>query len=77
MSELARAGVGTPSERVPRKLNLSPKRRAQLKIQGKYMATIRQLGPRQKAEVRGVLQRRGMPAAVTRALALMKKEKAA
>lgn len=60
-----------------RRLRLSPKRRAQLKVQGKYMATIRQLGPRQKAEVRIVLQRQGMPAAVARAEMLIKRAKAA
>ncbi len=60
-----------------RKLNLSPKRLAQLKVQGKYMATIRQLGPKHKAEVRGVLQRSGMPAALARAQRLMSRIEAA
>ena len=60
-----------------RKLNLSPKRLAQLKIQGKYMAYIRQLRPKQKVEVRSLLQKKGMPAAIARAQRLMSRIKAA
>ena len=43
---------------------LTPKRRAQLKLQGQYMGTIRQLGPRQKAKVKAVRERRGIEAAI-------------
>ena len=63
--------------RVPRKLRLSPERQAQLKIQGKYMATMRQLKPKQKVEVRNLLRKKGMRAAVARAQRLMKNETAA
>ncbi len=62
-------GVGPAQAK--RKLNLSPKRRAQLKVQGRYMATLRQLKPKQKAEVREVLQKKGMPAAIARGQRLM------
>ncbi len=65
------------AEHVPRKLNLSPKRQAQLKVQARYMVSIRQLGPKQKAEVREVLQKKGMPAAILRARRLIKHDKAA
>lgn len=77
LNKAARGGVALSPERAPRRLNLSSKRRAQLKIQGKYMATIRQLRPRQKAEVREILQKRGMSAAIARAETLMKKDRAA
>jgi hypothetical protein len=50
-----------------RKLNLSPKRRAQLKLQGAYMGYLRGLKPKQRAEVKGLREKEGMRAAVTRA----------
>ena len=50
-----------------RKLRLSPKRRAQLKLQGQYIGYVRQLKPRQKAEVRKVREARGMAVAIRRA----------
>ncbi len=77
LREIAIAGRLPSAAPVRRKLNLSPQRRAQLKVQGKYMATIRQLRPKQKAEVRGVLQRKGMPAAIARAERLMNQARAA
>ncbi len=70
-------GNGARPARRGRKLKLSQKRRAQLKLQGRYMAFLRALRPTQKAEVRGVLQRRGMPAAIAQAQRLMRREKAA
>ncbi len=70
--------VGRPGQapRV-RKLNLSPQRKAQLKLQGKYMGYVRQLRPRQKEDVRKVLEASGMSAAILRARRLMSKQKAA
>ena len=47
-----------------RKLTITPKRRAQLKLQGKYMTYMRQLGPRQQARVRAVKEKRGFEAAI-------------
>ncbi len=69
--------AGSRSGRVGRTLKLSATRRAQLKLQGRYMATIRQLKPKQKAEVRGVLQKKGMQAAIARAQRLMSRIEAA
>jgi len=46
---------------------LSPKRRTQLKLQGKYMGYLRGLKPKQKAEVRRLRERKGMRAAIGRA----------
>jgi hypothetical protein len=47
-----------------RQLRITPKRRAQLKLQGVYMTYVRQLGPRQKARVRTVKDKRGFEAAI-------------
>jgi hypothetical protein len=43
---------------------LTPKRRAQLKLQGAYMGYIRQLKPTQKARVKAVKAKRGFEAAI-------------
>ena len=47
----------------PRRLRITPKRRAQLKLQGAYMGFMRQRGPRQQARVRAVKEKRGFEAA--------------
>lgn len=52
------------AERSPKKQHLSPKRRAQLKLQGKYIGYVRQLRLKQKAEVRMLLEKKGMRAAI-------------
>lgn len=43
---------------------LTPKRRAQLKLQGGYMGYMRQLRPAQKARVKAVKVKRGFEAAI-------------
>jgi len=48
-------------------MQLSAKRRAQLKLQGKYIGYVRQLRPRQKAEVKRLLEKKGIETAVKRA----------
>ena len=62
------------ANRPARKLNLSPKRRAQLKLQGQYIGYIRQLRPRQKAEVKKLLERKGALLAIRKAQQLMKRK---
>lgn len=47
-----------------RALKITPQRRAQLKLQGAYMGYMRQLGPRQKARVKAVKERKGFEAAI-------------
>ena len=47
-----------------RKLRITPKRRAQLKLQGAYMGFMRQLGPRHKAQAKAVKERKGFMAAI-------------
>jgi len=50
-----------------RKLNLSPKRRAQLKLQGQYMGYLRNLKPRRRSQVRKIREAKGMRAAIAKA----------
>jgi hypothetical protein len=57
------AASGGPAIR----LRFSPKRRAQMKLQGRYMGYLRSLGPKQKAQVRKVRESKGMKAAISRA----------
>jgi len=56
-----------------RRLKITPKRRAQLRLQGAYMGFMRQLGPRQQARVRGVKERKGFTAATARAKKLVER----
>lgn len=54
------AAIGKPR----RQLRITPKRRAQLKLQGKYMGFMRQLKPAQKLRVKAVKENRGYEAAI-------------
>jgi hypothetical protein len=68
--KLRAAGNGRANVKVARpvrKLRLSPKRRAQLKLQGQYMGYLRGLKPRQKEEVRKVRDARGVEVAIKKA----------
>ena len=57
--------VGRATTAKPRrKLTITPKRRAQLKLQGAYMGFMHQLGPRQQARVKAVKEKRGFEAAI-------------
>jgi hypothetical protein len=62
LGAMLRGGGGATGE--PRRLKLSPKRRAELKLHGRYLGHMRQLKPRQKARVRAVKQRNGYHAAI-------------
>jgi DNA-binding transcriptional regulator YiaG len=58
-------GTGRESRRpTKRTLTLSPQRRAVLKLQGQYMGHLRNLQPRQKAQVKTVKAAKGFPAAI-------------
>jgi hypothetical protein len=63
--ERAAAAPAIRAARPRRKLNLSPARRAALKLQGQYMGYIRTLPPRSKARVRGVREKDGVRAAIS------------
>ena len=56
--------AATPARGRPRKLRLSPKRRAALKLQGTYLGYMRQLKPRQKARAKAVKETKGFEAAI-------------
>jgi hypothetical protein len=58
-------------------MRLSPKRRAQLKLQGQYIGYVRQLTTRQRAQVKAVRERKGAPAALRLAKQLANTRKAA
>lgn len=72
--QVAERGAGRKGKATarPRRLKLTPKRRAQLKLQGLYMTYFRQLGPTQKARVRAVKEKRGFEAAIRIARRLTK-----
>ncbi len=55
-----------------RRLELSPKRRAALKLQGSYMGYLRGLKPRQKAQVKALRARKGFRAAIAMAKRMAK-----
>jgi hypothetical protein len=62
--------LGAPGPRAegpPRKLRLSPARRRELRLQGRYLGYMRQLKPGQKAVVRATKEAKGMIAAIARA----------
>jgi hypothetical protein len=51
----------------PRRPRLSPKGRASLKLQGRYMGYMRQLKPKQKAQVRKIREAKGVRMAIAKA----------
>ena len=55
-----------------RQVKITPKRRAQLKLQGAYMGHMRRLKPAQKLRVKAVKEKRGFEAAIRVARALAK-----
>jgi hypothetical protein len=65
------AGPAAPAPR--RKLNLSPQRKAALKLQGQYMGYLRGLKPRQQARVKALAAAKGIRTAVGLAQKLAKK----
>jgi hypothetical protein len=60
------AGARAPQAGAParRKLNLSPKRKAQLKLQGQYIGHMRMLPARQQARVKALRAEKGIRAAI-------------
>jgi len=60
----AAARNGTQPEQARRRPRLSAKARASLVLQGRYMGYMRQLKPRQKAQVRKVKEAKGVRAAI-------------
>jgi hypothetical protein len=65
--ELAAATNGSPVRGTRRKMTITPKRRAQLKLQGQYMGYMRQLKPRQKTLARAAKEKGGYRAGIKKA----------
>jgi hypothetical protein len=64
----ARTGLkGVTSENGRPRPRLSAKARASLVLQGRYMGYMRQLKPRQKAQVRKIREGKGVRAAIVKA----------
>jgi hypothetical protein len=61
---------GNGAEPVRRRVNLSPKQRAALKLQGKYMGTMRGLKPGQRAAIKKLRAEKGIQAAIREAVRL-------
>ena len=62
--EAVEQGSGEPTARRPRR-KPSPKRLAALRLQGRYMGYVRNLGPRQKARVKALRAAKGVDAAIS------------
>jgi hypothetical protein len=60
---------------VPRPRNLSPARRAELKLQGSYIGHVRKLNLKQRAEVKKLREAKGVRAAIRMAKALSRRPK--
>jgi hypothetical protein len=70
LSRHVAAVAGNPSGNGRSRSRLSPEARASLVLQGRYMGYVRQLKPRQKAQVRKIREMKGVRAAIARARAL-------
>src|SRR6266478_6058746 len=64
---------GSPKGNGRARPRLSAKARASLVLQGRYMGYMRQLKPRQKAQVRKIREAKGVRAAIAKARELSKK----
>ncbi len=67
LGSLAAASLAPKAGGTRRGMTLSPKARASLVLQGRYMGYMRQLRPRQKAQVRRIKETKGVRAAIQRA----------
>jgi len=67
LGEHADVIVAPPVKRARRKPRLSARHRAQLKLQGTYMGTMRGLSPRKRSFVKRVRAQKGIKAAIAAA----------
>ena len=67
----ARGAAAPPGPRRPR--NLSPERRAALKLQGSYIGHVRKLSLKQRARVKKLRSEKGVRAAIRLAKALSRR----
>ncbi len=78
LGELERVGARMAAEAIPTaaraarrvRRRMSPKVRALRQKQGQYMGLVRRLKPAEKARVRAVREKKGLPAAIRLALSL-------
>jgi hypothetical protein len=73
LEAIARGGPSIAG--VPRPRNLSPERRAELKLQGSYIGHVRKLNLKQRAEVKRLREAKGVRAAIRLAKALSRRPK--
>jgi hypothetical protein len=73
LEALARGGAAAAN--IPRPRNLSPQRRAELKLQGSYIGHVRKLSLKQRAEVKKLREEKGVRAAIRMARALSRRPK--
>jgi hypothetical protein len=64
LESVARGPAGPTAARRPRR-KPSPQRLAALKLQGRYMGYVRNLGPRQKARVKALREAKGVNEAIS------------
>ena len=69
LEEAARSGPAL----VPRPRNLSPERRAELKLQGSYIGHVRKLSLKQRARVKKLREAKGVRSAIRLAKALSRR----
>jgi hypothetical protein len=72
LSSTGGSETSSSNGRPRRKVRISPKARAALVLQGRYMGFMRQLKPRQKAQVRQVREAKGVRPAIEKARMLAK-----
>ena len=72
LEAVARTPRGT-QQPARRKLNLSPQRKASLKLQGQYIGHMRMLPARQQARVKALRLQKGVRAAIRYAQSLSKR----
>ena len=67
LSQLDGGKIGTRTQR-----RLTSKAQTSLRLQGRYMGYMRQLKPKQKAQVRRIKEAKGVRAAIQRAKAIVR-----
>jgi len=65
--DISRNNSTQPAGKPRRKLKLMPARLKALRLHGRYLGYIRQLKPKQRAEVKAAREKKGVEAAIKRA----------
>ncbi len=67
VSDISRNDSATLKGKPSRKLKLTPARLKALRLHGRYLGYVRQLKPRQRAQVKSIREKKGVKAAIKRA----------